>query len=133
MTPEQKESIYLLQNIDCNCNDCGYMKRDMDRFKQSLDLHHKWQLDYFNVCKNNLIDKAKSWLKKADKGLITQEEGKKKHDYIMDEVNKMKFVFDKSSCLTNFGTCTKFDKPVSFIPNILQLDTQDCFKHRKDF
>jgi hypothetical protein len=32
----------------------------------------------------------------------------------------------------NYGNCNKFNKPVSFIPNTLQLDTQDCFKHRKD-
>ena len=26
-----KESIFELQKIDCNCNDCGYMKRNMDK------------------------------------------------------------------------------------------------------
>ena len=31
-----------------------------------------------------------------------------------------------------FGNCQKFDKPVSFIPNTCQLDTQGCFKHRRD-
>lgn len=24
-----KESIYELQKIDCNCNNCGYFKRDL--------------------------------------------------------------------------------------------------------
>lgn len=34
----------------------------------------------------------------------------------------------------NYGTCTKFKqpKPVNFIPNWCQVETQDCFKHRKD-
>jgi len=32
----------------------------------------------------------------------------------------------------NYGNCTKINKAVSFIPNILQLETQDCFVHRKD-
>jgi hypothetical protein len=27
----EKESIYLLQKIDCNCNDCGFMARDLSR------------------------------------------------------------------------------------------------------
>jgi hypothetical protein len=31
----------------------------------------------------------------------------------------------------NFGKCTKFSKSVSFIPNTCQLETQDCFEHRK--
>jgi hypothetical protein len=32
-----KESIYLLQLIDCNCNDCMHMVRDNRR----LVLHHE--------------------------------------------------------------------------------------------
>lgn len=32
----------------------------------------------------------------------------------------------------NFGHCHKFDKAVSFIPVTCQLETQQCFKHRKD-
>lgn len=32
-----------------------------------------------------------------------------------------------------FGFCKKFnDKPVSFIPETCQLETQNCFIHRKD-
>lgn len=30
-----KESAYLLQKIDCNCNDCKFMMRDMEK----LELH----------------------------------------------------------------------------------------------
>lgn len=55
----------------------------------------------------------------------------KKHDAIMKEVEKMKFVFDKSIAKINFGNCTKFKKQVSFIPNVCQLDTQECFQHRR--
>jgi hypothetical protein len=32
----------------------------------------------------------------------------------------------------NFGNCTKFNKDVSFIPVTCQVETQECFKHRKD-
>lgn len=32
----------------------------------------------------------------------------------------------------NFGDCTKFNKPVNFIPVTCQVHTQECFKHRKD-
>lgn len=32
----------------------------------------------------------------------------------------------------SYGICTKFNKPVSFIANTCQVETQDCFVHRKD-
>jgi hypothetical protein len=32
----------------------------------------------------------------------------------------------------NFGNCSKLNKEVTFSPGTLQLDTQDCFKHRRD-
>lgn len=32
----------------------------------------------------------------------------------------------------NYGNCMKLNKPVSFIPNTCQIETQTCFKHRKD-
>jgi len=28
-----KESIYLLQRIDCNCSDCYFLKRDVEQAK----------------------------------------------------------------------------------------------------
>lgn len=68
-----KESIYLLQRIDCNCNDCYFMKRDLSR--------------------------------PPDKG---------------------------KQFPINYGHCLKFDKAVTFIPSICQLETQKCFIHRKD-
>lgn len=111
---------FELQNIDCNCNDCKFMVRDFDKFKQSTELHKKWQLDQFSVKKNNLIKKAKEWIDNLDI-----------YNSLMVQVNKMRFVFDKSSCSINYGNCTKLNKQVSFIPMTCQLETQDCFKHRK--
>lgn len=68
------------QMLDCNCNDCLFMKRDLE----SLQIHKK---SYEGT---GLSDKL------------------------------------------NFGYCEKFNKDVVFSPNTIQLDTQDCFKHRKD-
>jgi len=31
----------------------------------------------------------------------------------------------------NYGRCEKFKKNVSFIPNVCQLETQECFEHRR--
>ncbi len=75
-----KESAYLLQLLDCNCNDCKFMVRDLPK----LNKHKK---SYEGT---GLMDKLE------------------------------------------FGHCKKFDKEVSFIPNLCSLDTQFCFEHRKN-
>lgn len=116
------ESRIELQKIDCNCNDCKFMERDLDKHKKSVELHHKWQLDYFNTIKNKMIEKAIWWKSKGEF---------EKADNLMKEVKKMKFQFDKSTASINFGRCTKFKKDVSFIPNVCQLETQNCFEHRR--
>ncbi len=68
-----------LQLIDCNCNDCKFMVRDLEM------------------------------------------------------LNKHKKTFDGTGIMDklNFGMCTKFNKSVTFIPNTCQLETQQCFEHRK--
>lgn len=75
-------AIYERQKIDCNCNDCVFMVRDLDKRKSFDHLHENQKNASFRI---------------------------------------------------NYGNCLKFNKPVSFIPNNCQLETQDCFKHRKDF
>lgn len=75
-----KESTYLLQLIDCNCNDCMFMVRDFEKLKKFNHLH-------------------------------TGQE--------------------KSGHRVQYGNCEKLIKPVSFIPNTCQIETQQCFKHRK--
>ena len=67
------------QLIDCNCNDCKFMVRDLEM----LNKHKK------TFSGTGIMDKL------------------------------------------NFGMCTKFNKSVTFIPNTCQLETQQCFKHRK--
>jgi hypothetical protein len=79
-----KESIYELQKIDCNCNDCKFMQRDLQKYK-SFD-----------------------WLY-TENGIITSP-----------------------SYRINYGECVKFKKSVSFIPGICQLETQQCFEHRRN-
>jgi hypothetical protein len=99
------------------------MVRDFDRYKKSLELHEKWQFDYFNVLKNKLIEKAKQHKEKGNDD---------KYDFVMKEANSMRFQFNKSEALIQYGNCSKFNsKPISFIPNICQLDTQKCFENRK--
>ena len=95
------ESVIEFQKIDCNCNDCIFMTRDQERFKKSLNFHHKIQLDCFNMIKNNLFNKVEYWKEKNDI---------KKAELIKKEADKMKFIFDKSVASINFGFCEKFKK-----------------------
>lgn len=39
---------------------------------------------------------------------------------------------ENSSFRINYGNCSKLKKPVSFIPNVCQIETQECFEHRRD-
>ena len=119
-----KESILELQKIDCNCNDCIFMERNNDEFKASLERHHKWQLDYFNTLKNNIIKKAKWWKDRKN--------DLEKWNDLLTEAEKMKFQFDKKEAAINYGKCAKFKNSISFLPNTLQLDTQSCFTHRRE-
>lgn len=80
-----KDSIIFLQKLDCNCNDCFFMKRDFEKYK--------------------LYD-----------FIYTNKQGKVTYP----------------SYRINYGYCEKFNKKVSFIPNMIQLDTQKCFVHRKN-
>ena len=75
-----KGSIYELQKLDCNCNDCHFMERDLNK----LELHKR------SYDGTGLMDRL------------------------------------------NFGYCRKFDKAVSFVPGVCQLETQECFSHRLD-
>lgn len=117
-----KESIIELQKLDCNCNDCKFMQRDIEKYNHSLKLHEQWSLDYFNSIKNNLINKAKDW---REKGQF------EKAELLEKEANNMIFQFNKKEIAIQYGICMKLQKEVSFIPNCLQLDTQHCFEHRK--
>ena len=80
-----KESIIELQKIDCNCNDCIFMARDSNKFQESKKMHYLWQLNYFNLIKEKTKDET------------------------------MRFEFDSSTAMVQYGDCSKFNKPVSFI------------------
>jgi hypothetical protein len=113
-----KESTYLLQLIDCNCNDCVFMERDFVTYQKWEDWHRKIDFDNFEKRKVKAIKDAEQ---------IEDEKGREAQLRI---ANKMRFQFDKNGLL-KYGNCTKFKKPVSFIPMICQLETQSCFEHRR--
>lgn len=75
-----KESIFELQKIDSNCNDCKFMTRDIDK-RKSFDHLHENQIN--------------------------------------------------ASHRLNYGKCSKLNINVSFIANLCQPQTVNCFEHRK--
>lgn len=107
-----------LQKIDCNCNDCKFMVRDFDKFNKWKEWRRSQQLNDFEIRKSKAI---------CDAELLENEDGRRSE---LKKANKMTFQFD-SSGLIGYGDCLKFNKPVSFIPNTCQLETQECFEHRR--
>ena len=116
-----KESIYELQKIDCNCNDCAFMIRDNVLFNKWKEIQRQYQFKKFERDKANLlliVEKCKD------------EVGKKE---LMRKYNKMQFQFN-SAGLIHYGNCSKLNKQVTFIPTFMSTDdTFNCFVHRKDF
>lgn len=119
-----KESIIELQKIDCNCNDCIHMIRNLEKFQESVNLHRQWQFDHYNTIRNKLIFNIEEAKRFGDNNRLATLEF---------ELSRMRFQFDKSQCRINFGHCNKFAKDVTFIPGVCQLETQECFKHRRDY
>lgn len=112
-----------LQKIDCNCNDCVFMVRDIPKFKKSLETHKKWALDHFEAKKQKLINKSLEYRRRNDL---------EKYNQLSTMAGKMKFQFNKKEVSTNFGYCSKLKKEVRFIPNICMIENQECFKHRNE-
>lgn len=112
-----------LQEVDCNCNDCKFLIRDLEKFNRSEVFHRKLCLEEFERDKAKTLSDANQWYNKGewDKG----------HPLEIQGLN-MKFQFQrKDECLISFGQCSKLNKSVSFIPGICQVETQKCFEHRK--
>lgn len=74
--------------------------------------------------RNNLYNKANNW---KERGFLN------KYEFVKNEANKMKFQFDKKEVSIQYGKCIKFNKDVTFIPGICQLNTRECFMHRDNF
>ncbi len=115
-------AAYEKQLIDSNCNDCKFMVRDSEKFKQSQQKHYDWQLLEFERNKKRLVQKALKYRREYEL---------EKYNDLKTEADRMKFQFDKKAATIQFGCCSKFQKDVSFIPNHCQIETQRCFEHRK--
>ena len=114
-----KESIIALQRIDCNCNNCGFMERDFCTYQ-------KWEEWKKDIAKEDFD-------RKREKAIVEAKENEdlETQKVLLAKAKKMQFQFDKSK-LIQYGTCHRFRKEVSFIPNTCSLENQSCFIHRKD-
>lgn len=117
-----KESIYELQRIDTNCNDCVFMNRDLEahaHFKQKWDEYDVW---FFESHKRKLKLQASDELSKGDL------EGYKRFLKMADNLKMSPAQKSK----INYGHCQQKNIKVMFLPNNCTPENSGCFKHRKD-
>ncbi len=120
------ESIIELQKIDCNCNNCIYLERNFDKYNKWLEWRKQLQFNDFEKAKNKAIQDAQRHIDNAiDENDLKAAKGN------MRVALKMSFQFDKVGVIS-YGNCTKLNKEITFIPDLCQVETQTCFKHRKD-
>lgn len=132
------EGIIERQKLDCNCNDCAFLIRSFEHRQKHEDNHYGWQKDHFDSIRRNLLKKADEHFLKGLRGECTMDEARETQKLLMKEAKRMVFQFNKGQCTLSYGYCSLNGlrpsdlKLVSFIPETLQLHTQECFKHRKD-
>ncbi len=120
-----KQSLILLQTIDCNCNECKFMQRDLVKFKFWEEYRRGVQLEEFEKKKTKAIEDAKENIE-----LAKNDDDKRACMGLLRVAEKMKFQFSRDGMIS-YGDCTKFNKQVSFLPEVCQIETQQCFEHRR--
>lgn len=93
------------------------MIRDADAYQK----WHDWHRD------NALLEFEKKKAKAFEDANNAENEQARKA--MLFKANKMTFQFDKSG-LISYGNCSKLKKPVAFIPNVCQVETQFCWEGR---
>ena len=109
-----KESIIELQKTDCNCNDCKHLLRNNYKKKLQDMFHETIQKVEFDRNRNSDLFIAYTL----------------RDSTLLSKTVKQRFIPQKPNM--SYGYCKKlYFKEVSFIPNTCQLETQNCFEHRK--
>lgn len=107
-----------LQLIDCNCNDCKHLLRDLEKFNKWKEWKRAMLLKEFRQSKAKEIWDARKVIDpKGRAGMLRV-------------ALKMRFEFD-TSALINYGECQKLKKPIAFLQGVCQIETQECFEHRR--
>lgn len=94
------------------------MVRNIDKYKSWENNRKNMQFEDFERKKQKAFD------------IANECEDPKGKETLLAVAEKMEFIYEKG--IIQYGNCTKFDKEVSFIPNTCQLETQQCFEHRRN-
>lgn len=130
-----KESRIELQYIDCNCNDCKHLFRLLDKQNNILSSSKVSDEETFYTVKDNKEKDIRNTIASLTKHkeIIPDAERKiDKHKNRLELLLAEKYVYQGSKAPNQYGVCCKFNKQVTFIPNTCQIETQGCFKHRRD-
>lgn len=122
----KKDDIILLQKIDCNCNNCKFMERDLDKYNKWRSFHFDMQQISFGTKKAKAINDAIALVATNP----PEQAAKLAYERILQKAWDMEFLFERN--VINYGYCNLFVREVSFIPDTCQIETQNCFVHRKD-
>lgn len=125
MPQMDKESKFELQKIDCNCNECKFMERDLVKFKFWEEYRRTIQLEEFEKRKVKAIEDAVINIE-----LAKNDEDRRSCEGLLRVAEKMRFQFSREGMIS-YGHCTKLNKSVSFLPEVCQIETQHCFEHRR--
>lgn len=116
-----KESLILRQEVDCNCNDCGYFVRSVEALNASKKRHRQWVFMGIRTRRRYFWEEAQKALEKGKMDSYRQLL-KERSRVSVDKGYKPGLVF---------GSCSRFNKPIEVVPNVCQPDTQECFVHRR--
>lgn len=116
-----RESIILRQEVDCNCNDCGHFVRSADALNASKKRHRQWVFLGIRTRRRHFWEEVQKALGKG-----------KMESYHALLRERSRVAVDKSyKAGLVFGTCAKFNRAIETVPNVCQVDTQECFVHRR--
>lgn len=122
---KKNEAKVDLQRLDANCNDCFHLTRDFEARRQAIQNDRDHTAFKIRFQRRKLLKEARKKLNNGDR---------KKYRSLLKERtrgHKVNIVPNHKGTLF-YGYCNKFDKQVSFIPNVFELVNQECFIHRKD-
>ncbi len=125
------ESLLLLQKLDCNCNDCVFMNRDIKLTNSWIGYRSHIQYIEFLKERRRLLKLAGELIWPSPRHPKPTEATIREGKLFEYRARKMKFQFNREGVI-GYGNCAKLNKQVSFLPDTCQVDTQECFKHRRD-
>lgn len=115
------ESRILLQEIDCNCNDCAFFVRSLDRLNESKRVHRGWVAAGIRTRRAAFWAEAQKALGKGD--MVSYHALlKERRTVSVDRSYKAGLIF---------GDCSKKGARITTVPGTCLPENAECFVHRK--